>query len=238
MKTMKVLALLFMPFVLSITINVAIWLQMPSNLWSENPREAQITFTSLFQTYGSPLWSLIQVMFGLYAVRALGDVRNLYDHRDFVESPLRSTLLIIGLVSLSWFLFMAEGFTNVVVQGISWEEYANLWNESVRRTPTESRLFTLIIGSVTAGIFEEILWRAYGITMLEGKYGTRTALTLQAIAFGVWHIAPQNLIHIVFTSLNGVIYGYVFTKRRRLLTLSAAHWLTDVIGFSFSLFPQ
>jgi len=41
----------------------------------------------------------------------------------------------------------------------------------MRRTPIESRLFTLIVGSFTAGVFEEIIWRAYGFTMPISKIG-------------------------------------------------------------------
>jgi len=92
-------------------------------------------------------------------------------------------------------------------------------------------LFAAAPGS--AGVFEEIFWRGYGITMLEDSYGRKTALTLQAVAFGIWHIQP---IHATFATLISVIYGYIFTKRRKLLTLSIAHWLTDFTGFRFSLF--
>ena len=233
MSSARSLILLFLPFFLNIVIDRVIWFQVPYSLWSENPREAQIIFTSLLQTYGSPLMSLIQVSFGFYAIRILGGVRNLFSKEDLMEKPLRSVLFVAALFSLSWFLLMFEGFVNVVVQGISWEEYGKVWSDSMRRTPIESRLFTLIVGSFTAGVFEEIIWRAYGITMLEDKYGAKIALIIQAVAFGVWHIQP---IHAFFATIIGIVYGYIFIKRRRLLVLSLAHWLTDTIGFYFSLF--
>ncbi|MEM0078634.1 MAG: hypothetical protein QXK95_03040 [Nitrososphaerota archaeon] len=171
----RILVLLFMPFVLNLAVSIALWLLVPSNLWLDNPRKAYITFMSLLQTYDSPFISLIQVVFVLYAVKSLKGIKDMYNKADLTK---KSVFIIIGLVLLSWFLFMIEGLVNIIVQGISWEEYGSLWKESIKLTPLWSRLFTLIVGSLTAGIFEEIFWRAYGITMLEDKYRSKMAVML------------------------------------------------------------
>jgi len=47
----------------------------------------------------------------------------------------------------------------VVIQGISWEEYGVAWKEFMKLTLLWSRLFSLIVGSLSAGVFEEIFWR-------------------------------------------------------------------------------
>ena len=136
---MKVLILLFLPFFLNLAIYQLLWLQVPHSLWSENPEEARIEFTVLLQTYSSPLMSLIQTVFGVYSIKTLGGIRDLYSKRDLAERPLKSVLLIMGLIPLSWSLFMLEGFINMVVQKTNWEEYRILWSESMKHTPIESK---------------------------------------------------------------------------------------------------
>jgi len=64
MKAVRVLILLFLPFILNMVINQILWFQVPQDLWSENLREAQIEFTSLLQTYCSPLMSLYRLYSG------------------------------------------------------------------------------------------------------------------------------------------------------------------------------
>jgi len=72
-------------------------------------------------------------------IKTLGGIRDLYSKRDLAERPLKSVLLIMGLISLSWSLFMLEGFINMVVQKTNWEEYRILWSESMKHTPIESK---------------------------------------------------------------------------------------------------
>ena len=43
-------------------------------------------------------------------------------------------------------------------------------------------------------------------------------------------------IHAVATAIVGAIYGLVYLKRKRLLTLILTHIIADIIGFSMAIF--
>ena len=61
---------------------------------------------------------------------------------------------------------------------------------------------------------------------------TKRAIILQAIAFGVWHGIS---LHTIATAIIGLLFGYIYAKRRKLLLLSTAHVITDIIGFSLAV---
>ena len=86
----------------------------------------------------------------------------------------------------------------------------------------------VFIAPFTAGIFEEIIWRGYGINKLEQYVNTRKAVLVQAVAFGFWHGIS---FHTLITFLIGLVYGFVYARRRKLLNISIAHIVTDIIGF-------
>jgi len=112
-----------------------------------------------------------------------------------------------------------------------WEGYMAFWREVVRGIPLWSKLYFVCVAPLTAGVFEEVIWRGFGVTQLEGHTSTQRAVLLQAVAFGLWHgLSPHALV----TFLIGLAYGYAYAKRRRLLALSVAHVATDVVGFYFA----
>ena len=41
-------------------------------------------------------------------------------------------------------------------------------------------------------------------------------------------------LHTLVTALIGLAYGLVYAKRRRLLNISIAHIVTDIVGFYFA----
>jgi len=154
-------------------------------------------------------------------------LRDQYDLGDLSGKLLNSSLLITSLVLLSVALIWGEQIVMAQLYG-GWEEYMTFWREVVKGIPLYSKLYLVCIAPFTAGIFEEIIWRGYGISQLERYLGLRRAIVLQAIAFGVWHGLS---LHTIITFLIGLAYGYVYSKRRKLLTPSLAHVITDVTGF-------
>jgi len=90
----------------------------------------------------------------------------------------------------------------------------------------------LVIVAFTAGISEEVIWRGYGITAVESLTKTHSslkAIILTSVAFAVWHV---RLPHLPATFLFGLVYAYIYTKRRSLVPLIASHTAIDLI-FAF-----
>jgi len=55
----------------------------------------------------------------------------------------------------------------------------------VSEMPLWSKIYLVAIAPFTAGIFEEIIWRWFGIEQLEKYYSSRTANIIQALTFGL-----------------------------------------------------
>jgi len=179
-------------------------------------------------------WSFIQVGVGLYVIKLLGGwskVKEVYSGDDLLESPLRSVDLVVGLVVLTLAIIWGMQFVSAMLFCGSWEVYMQRWQGIVAGIPWIVKLYYVAIAPFTAGIFEEIIWRHFGISQLEKHYSLNKAVIIQAIAFGLWHGIS---LHTIATMLIGLFYGYVYAKRRKLLLLSTAHVLVDIIGFGMA----
>ncbi|MEM7086946.1 MAG: type II CAAX endopeptidase family protein [Bacteroidota bacterium] len=85
--------------------------------------------------------------------------------------------------------------------------------------------------SLTAGICEEVIFRGYGISVLEKVFKNKLLplvitsgafMALHGIAFLPWFLLVQYFIV-------GMIFGYFFQKYRRLEILIIVHFLIDAI---------
>ncbi len=78
-------------------------------------------------------------------------------------------------------------------------------------TKNEMLIFTLIV-SVSAGICEELLFRAYLYAFLGSHIGMVAGIMLSSVIFGLWHIY-LGWQEVVKTSIMGVLFCgiYIFT---------------------------
>ena len=157
-------------------------------------------------------------------------IKEQFSSEDFIKSKLNSILIIIGLIVFSQLLFFIESYISALSYG-GYDKYIEMWNRLVNSLPLLSKVYLVGIAPFTAGIFEEIIWRGYGINMLEKDLDSRKAVLLQAITFGLWHVTP---LHVVFTFIVGFVFGYIYVRRRKLLVISIAHILTDIVGFGMA----
>lgn len=81
------------------------------------------------------------------------------------------------------------------------------------------------------GIFEEIIWRGYGIDTLEKRIGSNKALLVQAIVLSFWHGIS---LYTIITFIVGLVYGLVYLRKRKLLQLTLAHIAIDMVGFAYA----
>jgi len=85
---------------------------------------------------------------------------------------------------------------------------------------------------------EELLIRGIGISVLEEKFNHRSnkamiAIILTSILEGLLHYR-LNIFVMVFTTLSGFMYGYLFIKTRKLIAPVLTHTLVDTL---FAPFP-
>ena len=229
----KTLLFLFLPFIFNFTISFIISSYAAYSAWSRGlpPEEIGKEIMLTLFTYNF-YWSILQIGFGLYAIKLMGGwtkVKQYYSGKSLLTP--RNILLIILLAVFSQIVIMGLQFTTALMSYGSWEAYSQTWREVTSRLPLFSKIYLVAIAPFTAGIFEEIIWRLYGITSLEKYWSTRTANLIQAISFAIWH---GFSLHTIATFIIGYVYGLVFIKRRKILLLTAAHIITDIIGFSLA----
>jgi membrane protease YdiL (CAAX protease family) len=94
------------------------------------------------------------------------------------------------------------------------------------------------------GVSEEGLFRGFMQTLLQKIYSVKKAIFVQSVLFGlwhfVWHISPLNLagitIHMVYTFVVGLLFGYFYSIAENLTPLILMHGLIDSfpLGYVFN----
>jgi len=229
-----IVLMLFIPFILNISISTLIAFITIRSILAEGRSisEAGLEIARNIYTYNF-YWSIIQVGMGLYLAKIMGGrtwLKDQFTFKDFTSKPVKSVLLILALFLIAYVLIFCESIVSANLYG-GWERYMEYWRRITHTLPLWSKAYMVLIAPFTAGIFEEIIWRGYGINKLEQHVSTRKAVVVQAIAFGFWHGIS---IHTLITFLIGLVYGFIYAKRRKLLNISIAHIVTDIIGFYFA----
>ena len=92
--------------------------------------------------------------------------------------------------------------------------------------------FNLIIISIAAPIFEEILFRKLLIDRTI-KYGAKVSIILSAVIFALFH---GNLNQFFYALLMGGFFAYVYIKTGRIIYTMILHGIINLMGSVVSLF--
>ncbi|MEX0569310.1 MAG: lysostaphin resistance A-like protein [Candidatus Njordarchaeota archaeon] len=227
--------LLVLPAILNIIIGYIISGYAYMQAVSRGLSEKEIMVEILKTTYTwSFYWSILQIIFGTYVIKLMGGFDKFgksFAVDKFRENIGHNIMLIIFLVIVSLGIIFTFQFLYPSIYGMSGEEYSQMWYEAIRGIPLWVKIYFIIVAPFTAGIFEEAIWRWYGIENLEKYYSVRKAIIIQAIAFGFWHGIS---LHTATTFLIGALYGYFYSRKRRLTEICIAHIITDIIGFGMA----
>jgi membrane protease YdiL (CAAX protease family) len=161
--------------------------------------------------------------------------------------PLSRTLLIFipCLISILVAQIVASLVYNQFVLGWVFEDFTE-------RLFNLTRITTKIgWGPITAvgSIFEEVVLRGVVLTMLLQVYSERKAIAGSAVAFGYVHIVNllneftySNLVfvagQIVWATIIGLLYGYMFLKTGNLYANMFLHWFANGMGNCFMYLPS
>jgi membrane protease YdiL (CAAX protease family) len=166
----------------------------------------------------SGLAKLIFVDAGLYGylvIRPIGGIG--FDWRPRLRD------LGIGLREFLWFtpialvLGLATQFLHVHQTPGSLSQFASGW------------VFTLFFIAMP----EELFFRGLMLNLLERKVGTKWALAITAVLFGLAHFNKRTAFfngrYVMLAAIAGVFYGRAWLNRRRLLTSSITHATVDTV---------
>lgn len=97
-------------------------------------------------------------------------------------------------------------------------------------------LFKLsVVMFVFVGFVEEIIFRSLLQTRLQGSLGMAGGLLVSSVLFGMMHSGYGTIYEIFFTSLAGIIIGYMFQRTGSLPLVAITHGFVNV--FLFGLIP-
>ena len=132
--------------------------------------------------------------------------------------------LVIGYFAYSLYsLYVSAEQRNAFRQALS-DNYA--W--MIPYTRQELVWFTLGL-SLSAGLCEELLFRAFLIGVLSEQLGTLPSLLLSSAAFGICH-CYQGWKNIIRTALIGLLLGVVFIFTELLWVVVIIHTAIDAYG--------
>ncbi|ADI75132.1 Abortive infection protein (plasmid) [Methanohalobium evestigatum Z-7303] len=86
------------------------------------------------------------------------------------------------------------------------------------------------------GLVEELIFRSILQTRLENSFGLLPGLLITSLLFGMMHSIYGNVYEIFFTSLAGLVIGYMFQKTRSLPVVAITHGTVNI--FLFGLIPH
>lgn len=91
----------------------------------------------------------------------------------------------------------------------------------------DSPIWVIVLVVVIIGpIFEELMFRRVFIDKLS-RFGERLAIVSSAIAFGLFH---GNFSQLFYTTMIGLVLGYVYAKTRRVRYSVIIHMLINFVG--------
>jgi membrane protease YdiL (CAAX protease family) len=86
------------------------------------------------------------------------------------------------------------------------------------------------------GLVEELIFRSIIQTRLEQSMGMFSGLVVTGVMFGIMHSGYGTIYEILFTSLAGLSFGYLFQKTRSLPLIATIHGLVNI--FLFGILPH
>ena len=103
-------------------------------------------------------------------------------------------------------------------------------------TRKEFLLFTLFL-SVTAGICEELIFRWYLYSFLEGQVHWAAAVFISSLLFGLWHLY-LGWGHVIKTAIIGAILCSIYLYFESILIVIFAHILMDVYSGAIAFYAR
>jgi membrane protease YdiL (CAAX protease family) len=95
---------------------------------------------------------------------------------------------------------------------------------------TTAEALWICITAIIVGFGEEILVRGYLISRLLRLTGPVMSVICSSVVFSAWHTSA-GLFTVAHTFIWGLVYGWTFTKLRRLYPLALAHATNNMIAY-------
>jgi membrane protease YdiL (CAAX protease family) len=158
--------------------------------------------------------------------------------------PVRNNILL-GVGIFYVYVLSALYFT-IILGEIN---FVHWYLENPHPAPNFSYLgWFLFIFMLIPGIWEEVAFRGVILNLQRKKYSQATAVILNGVIFGLYHLVNLiwgfdwfgTIIQVIYTSCLGVTLAYVFMRTRSLIPCIIVHYLFNSVGQVFfnGIFPN
>ena len=203
------------------SLGIAIWGLMVTNIplaWSFVPMGATLI---LYWMYFSGKWNPSNTKaFRRFCIRSI---------------KLKRPIWIWGLVAAFFIFILWHSFLILTFRVVEFQPEIFKIFRDVNDAPAWTSWSLIIMGSLVAGICEEIGYRGYMQAPLERKYGPVASIFITSLVFVVIHLhqawASGFVLALIFVT--SFMIGYLAHATKSLLPGIIAHVALDIINFSF-----
>lgn len=110
-----------------------------------------------------------------------------------------------------------------IISDVVGYDIANATSDLILDTPIEIIILVVV---VIGPIFEELIFRKAFIDRLS-IYGDRFAVVISSFAFGLFH---GNLSQLIYATALGFLFGYIYTKTRKISLSILMHMMLNFFG--------
>jgi membrane protease YdiL (CAAX protease family) len=232
-------------------------LNYPSNAfgrsWMKVPLVVRATLIGFgVSSFGIAIWGLMVTSIPLaWSFVPMGAILILYwmyfsgkwnpsNTKAFRRFCIRSTKLkrpiwIWGLVAAFFIFILWHSFLILTFRIVEFRPEIFKIFRDVNDAPAWTSWSLIIMGSLVAGICEEIGYRGYMQAPLERKYGPAAAIFITSLVFVVIHLhqAWASGFVLVLIFVTSFMIGYLAHATKSLLLGIIAHVALDIINFSY-----
>jgi membrane protease YdiL (CAAX protease family) len=156
----------------------------------------------------------------------------------------RNLILALGLI---YFYFLSLIYATLILGDVNFNHwYINNPNPNL---PFPFFLgWFLFIFMLIPGIWEEIAFRGVILNLQLKKFSNTTALVLNGVIFGLFHLVNLlegaslygTIIQVIYASCLGIALAYLYIKTRSLIPCILIHYLVNSAGqiFNQGIFPN
>ena len=183
-------------------------------------RATEIISSSYF-IWGSQLVFMYAISFPVFCAMTRGVPRKI---KKKSKMDIEELFMLFFIAQLAQFI--GSSISNLIINLvylISGLDISQSVNDLVMDTP----IWIIIIVAVIIGpIFEELIFRRILIDRLS-PFGEKFAIVTSAIAFGIFHGNPEQLI---YTTALGFVFGYVYSVTRDIRYSIGLHMVFNFFG--------
>lgn len=182
------------------------------------------TITGTFILYSCLFhWGLAILLF-LYARIVEKNKLLMWQEKSYAFLYYLVTVIVLYLLCL------ACGIVSFIPRLFGWHE--NSAGRILVETTLSRNMPLLVFAAVTAGVTEELIFRAYLVPRFQLLFSNKfAAVTISALMFSAAHYRYHSLMQFIGAFGIGVVFAIHYQKYRNIKMLMIAHALVDLIAF-------